>query len=205
MPRDPLDGAGRGRRPRHPGHDRLDERGVPAVVRAVRRAAARMRWSTLTLARIAARVPGEDRASRTHPVGPKRCRARCSARSCRTCCCAARSPASPTAGRMRAAPTYVYEFRWRSPRRRHGRRSRDGARLRLRPPRPPPTRSRSAAPTHPRRSPMPCTGRGCRFVIDGDPGWERWSERRPVQAFDADGGHIDYAPRADELAGLPAR
>ena len=43
------------------------------------------------------------------------------------------------------------------------------------------------------------------FVIDGDPGWERWSTRRPVQAFDADGGHIDYAPRADELAGLPSR
>ena len=33
-----------------------------------------------------------------------------------------------------------------------------------------------------------------RFVIDGEPGWERWSQRRPVQAFDADGGHIDYAP-----------
>ena len=44
-----------------------------------------------------------------------------------------------------------------------------------------------------------------RFVIDGEPGWERWSQRRPVQAFDADGGHIDYAPRAEELAGLPAR
>ena len=43
------------------------------------------------------------------------------------------------------------------------------------------------------------------FVVDGDPGWERWSARRPVQVFDADGGHIDYAPRADELAGLPTR
>ena len=43
------------------------------------------------------------------------------------------------------------------------------------------------------------------FVTDGDPGWERWSERRPVQAFDADGGHIDYAPRQDELDGLPER
>ncbi|MET0297884.1 MAG: carboxylesterase family protein [Microbacterium sp.] len=43
------------------------------------------------------------------------------------------------------------------------------------------------------------------FVVDGDPGWEAWSARRPVQAFDADGGHIDYAPRADELLGLPAR
>ena len=38
VPRDPLDGACRGRRARHPGHDRLDERGVPAVVRALRRA-----------------------------------------------------------------------------------------------------------------------------------------------------------------------
>jgi para-nitrobenzyl esterase len=43
------------------------------------------------------------------------------------------------------------------------------------------------------------------FVLDGDPGWESWSPRRPVQAFDADGGHIDYAPRQDELAGLPER
>ena len=43
------------------------------------------------------------------------------------------------------------------------------------------------------------------FIRDGDPGWERWSELRPVQAFDADGGHIDYAPRQDELAGLPER
>ena len=43
------------------------------------------------------------------------------------------------------------------------------------------------------------------FVVDGDPGWERWSARRPVQVFDADGGHLDHAPRADELAGLPTR
>lgn len=43
------------------------------------------------------------------------------------------------------------------------------------------------------------------FVVDGDPGWERWSARRPVQVFDADGGHIEDAPRADELAGLPTR
>ncbi|MFE5410363.1 carboxylesterase/lipase family protein [Microbacterium sp. NPDC056569] len=41
------------------------------------------------------------------------------------------------------------------------------------------------------------------FVVDGDPGWEAWSAHRPVQAFDADGGHIDYAPRQDELDGLP--
>lgn len=41
------------------------------------------------------------------------------------------------------------------------------------------------------------------FVVDGDPGWETWSARRPVQAFDADVGHIDYAPRQDELEGLP--
>ena len=43
------------------------------------------------------------------------------------------------------------------------------------------------------------------FIVDGDPGWERWSAKQPVQAFDADGGHIDYAPRADELEGLPHR
>jgi para-nitrobenzyl esterase len=43
------------------------------------------------------------------------------------------------------------------------------------------------------------------FVVGGDPGWEAWSSRRPVQAFDADGGHIDYAPRQEELDGLPER
>ena len=43
------------------------------------------------------------------------------------------------------------------------------------------------------------------FVVDGDPGWEAWSAVRPVQAFDADGGHIDYAPRQNELDGLPER
>lgn len=43
------------------------------------------------------------------------------------------------------------------------------------------------------------------FVVDGDPGWERWSAGRPVEAFDADGGHIDYAPRQSELDGLPER
>lgn len=41
------------------------------------------------------------------------------------------------------------------------------------------------------------------FVVSGDPGWEGWSARRPVQAFDADGGHLDLDPRADELDGLP--
>ncbi|MEZ3159830.1 carboxylesterase family protein [Microbacterium sp. BWT-B31] len=43
------------------------------------------------------------------------------------------------------------------------------------------------------------------FVVDGDPGWERWSARRPVQVFDGDGARVEYAPRADELEGLPAR
>ena len=43
------------------------------------------------------------------------------------------------------------------------------------------------------------------FVVDGDPGWEAWSPRRPVQVFEADGAHIEYAPRQDELDGLPQR
>jgi para-nitrobenzyl esterase len=43
------------------------------------------------------------------------------------------------------------------------------------------------------------------FVTSGDPGWEAWSARRPVEAFDADGGHNDHDPRADELQGLPIR
>ncbi|MFH8250968.1 carboxylesterase/lipase family protein [Microbacterium sp. B2969] len=44
-----------------------------------------------------------------------------------------------------------------------------------------------------------------RFVVDGDPGWEPWSSRHPVQVFDAQGAHLEYAPRADELRGLPTR
>ncbi|WP_243076791.1 carboxylesterase/lipase family protein [Microbacterium sp. SS28] len=43
------------------------------------------------------------------------------------------------------------------------------------------------------------------FVADGDPGWEAWSSRRPVRVFDGQGGATEYAPRADELRGLPAR
>ncbi|WP_345802089.1 carboxylesterase family protein [Microbacterium sp. AZCO] len=44
-----------------------------------------------------------------------------------------------------------------------------------------------------------------RFVVDGDPGWEAWTSKHPVQVFDGHGAHLEYAPRADELRGLPTR
>jgi para-nitrobenzyl esterase len=103
-----------------------------------------------------------------------------------------------------AAPTYVYEFRWRS--------ALDGMgaahamelgfvfdTLAA------PDSIALGGPDAPQSLADVMHGAWVGFVIDGEPGWERWSKRRPVQAFDADGGHIDYAPRAEELAGLPAR
>ena len=103
-----------------------------------------------------------------------------------------------------AAPTWVYEFRWRSPVDRLG--AAHGMELgfvfdRL-----------DAAdaiamggPDGPQALADAMHRAWVSFIVDGDPGWEAWSPRRPVQAFDADGGHIDYAPRQDELDGLPER
>ena len=101
-----------------------------------------------------------------------------------------------------ASPTWVYEFRWRSPV--------DGLgaahamelgfvfdHLDT------PDAVALGGPDGPRALADAMHGAWVAFVVDGDPGWERWSARRPVQAFDADGGHVDYAPRQDELAGLP--
>lgn len=100
------------------------------------------------------------------------------------------------------APTWVYEFRWRSPV--------DGLgaahamelgfvfdRLDV------PDSIALGGPDAPQRLADAMHGAWTAFAKDGDPGWEPWSPRHPVQAFDADGGHIDYAPRQDELAGLP--
>lgn len=36
------------------------------------------------------------------------------------------------------------------------------------------------------------------FVKSGDPGWEAWSARRPVQVFDAPASTLVHAPREDE-------
>jgi para-nitrobenzyl esterase len=37
-----------------------------------------------------------------------------------------------------------------------------------------------------------------KFAKTGDPGWEPWNSRRPVQTFDAPASAIVYAPREDE-------
>ncbi|WP_203582217.1 carboxylesterase/lipase family protein [Microbacterium hibisci] len=100
------------------------------------------------------------------------------------------------------APTWVYEFRWRSPVDRLG--AAHGMELgfvfdRLEAP----DAVAMGGPDGPQALADAMHGAWVAFIVDGDPGWEAWSARRPVQAFDADGGHIDYAPRQDELDGLP--
>lgn len=161
----------------------------------------RIRRSTLTLARLAARVPAKVvRAHQNrHPdarpgeilgeiVGDILLRGPVT-----------RFADSRVPG---AAPTYVYEFRWRSPVDGLGAAhamelgfvfdnlsSADSAAL--------------AGDHAPQILADAMHTAWVSFIVDGDPGWEKWSTRRPVQAFDADGGHIDYAPRADELEGLP--
>ena len=44
-----------------------------------------------------------------------------------------------------------------------------------------------------------------RFIVTGDPGWEPWDSRRLVEVFDETGAHLELAPRANELEGLPTR
>lgn len=102
------------------------------------------------------------------------------------------------------APTWVYEFRWRSPV--DGLGAAHAMELgfvfdRLAEP----DSVALGGPDAPQSLATAMHEAWVAFIRDGDPGWEAWSARRPVQAFDADGGHIDYAPRQDELAGLPER
>lgn len=166
-------------------------------------ALAKIRPSTLTIARIAARVPG--RIVRAH-------------RSRRPEATAGevlgevmsdmllRGPLTRFADSRidAAAPTFVYEFRWRSPLDGMGAAHAmelgfvfDSLAA--------PDSVALGGPDAPQRLADAMHRAWVAFVIEGDPGWEAWSARRPVQAFDADGAHIDYAPRADELVGLPAR
>jgi para-nitrobenzyl esterase len=42
------------------------------------------------------------------------------------------------------------------------------------------------------------------FARDGDPGWARWSTKRPVRSFDGADDPVVYAPRDEELRALPA-
>ena len=102
------------------------------------------------------------------------------------------------------APTWVYEFRWKSPVDRLGAAhvmelgfvfDRLGE----------PDAIGIGGPDGPQELADAMHRAWVAFVIDGDPGWEAWSPLRPVQAFDADGGRIDYAPRQNELDGLPGR
>jgi len=162
----------------------------------------RIRRSTLTIARLAARVPA--RIVRAHQVRrPTATPGEVLGEIVGDLLL--RGPITRFAdSRIAAAPTYVYEFRWRSPV--GGLGAAHGMELgfvfdTLRTP--------DAIALGGTDSPQALAdvmhAAWVAFAVDGDPGWERWSERRPVQAFDADGGHIDYAPRADELAGLPTR
>lgn len=164
----------------------------------------RITTRTLTLARLAARVPAAVvRAHRRrHPdarpgeilgeiVGDM----------------LLREPAyrlADTRLRRRAAPTWMYEFRWQSPL--------DGLgaahvvdlsfvfdRLGT-----PDALALTGADAPPALAEA-MHGAWVRFVLEGDPGWEAWDARRPAQVFDDAGGHIEYALRLDEIEALPAR
>ncbi len=103
-----------------------------------------------------------------------------------------------------ASPTWVYEFRWQSPVDRLG--AAHAMELGF-------VFDRVDTPDAvavggadaPRALAEAMHSAWVRFIVEGDPGWAPWSALRPVEAFDADGGHLEYAPRADELAGLPDR
>ncbi|HVL62746.1 MAG TPA: carboxylesterase family protein [Microbacterium sp.] len=202
VPRDPLtalvEGAGRG---------------IPVMIGSTSEeyrlwfvpsgALGKVRRSTLTLARIAARVPARivrAHRSRRPEALPGEVLGEIMSDLL------LRGPLTRFADSRTdaAAPTYVYEFRWRSPLDGMGAAHAmelgfvfDSLAA--------PDSIALGGPDAPQLLADVMHRAWVRFVIDGDPGWERWSERRPVQAFDADGGHIDYAPRAEELAGLPAR
>ncbi|GAA1986592.1 carboxylesterase/lipase family protein [Microbacterium pumilum] len=163
----------------------------------------RTRWSTVTLARVAARIP--RRIVRAHRVRrPDATAGEVIGEIISDVLL--RGPITRFAdSRVGAeAPTYVYEFRWRSPVDRLGAAhamelgfvfdrldTADAVAL--------------GGPDAPQVLADAMHRAWVSFIVNGDPGWERWSPRRPVQAFDADGGHIDFAPRAEELAGLPTR
>ncbi len=159
-------------------------------------------WLTVTVARLAARVPARIvRAHRTRRPGAKPGEVLGEVIGD----ILLRGPITRFAdSRVAAAdsPTWVYEFRWRSPV--------DGLgaahvmelgfvfdRLAE------PDAIGIGGPDGPQSLADAMHRAWVSFVVDGDPGWEPWSERRPVEAFDADGGHIDYAPRQNELDGLP--
>ena len=164
----------------------------------------RIRWITVTLARLASGVPRRivtAHRRRTPAARPGEVLGEIVGDML------LRGPLTRWADSRRergAAPTWVYEFRWKSPVDGLGAchalelgfvfdaiESSDAVAL--------------AGPHAPEALAEAMHGAWVSFVVDGDPGWESWSSRQPVQAFDADGGHIDYAPRADELAGLPTR
>ena len=160
-----------------------------------------IRWSTVTIARLASRVP--RRIVRAHRVRrPSATPGEVLGEVISDMLL--RGPVTRFAdSRIGAtAPTYVYEFRWRSPVDRLGAAhamelgfvfdtldTPDAVAL--------------GGEDAPSDLATAMHRAWVAFIVDGDPGWEAWSAKRPVQAFDADGGHIDYAPRADELAGLP--
>lgn len=161
----------------------------------------RVRWSTVTLARLSARVP--RRIVRAHR-GRRPDATPGEVLGEIVSDILLRGPITRFADSRidAAAPTYVYEFRWRSAVSRLG--ASHAMELGFVFDR---VESPDAVALGGTDAPAALAEAMHRawvsFVVDGDPGWDRWSARRPVQAFDADGGHIDFAPRADELAGLP--
>ncbi|MFB6608759.1 carboxylesterase/lipase family protein [Agromyces sp. NPDC056379] len=96
------------------------------------------------------------------------------------------------------APTWVYEFAWRSPVRELGAAHAvelgfvfDGLAG--------PDSVALAGASAPQSLASAMHGAWIAFAASGDPGWSPWSAERPVRVFDGDGDPVLPAPRLDEL------
>ncbi|MEV6738348.1 carboxylesterase family protein [Streptomyces sp. NPDC051104] len=97
------------------------------------------------------------------------------------------------------APTYVYEFAWRSNVPGLGACHAlelgfvfDSAEV--------PESAKLAGPNAPRALAREMHGAWVRFATDGDPGWPAWDARHPVRIFGGDGEPLAYGPRDTEMA-----
>lgn len=100
------------------------------------------------------------------------------------------------------APTFVYEFAWRSPH--DGMGAAHGMELgfvfdNLATP----DAIALAGSETPQKLADAMHASWVAFVKTGDPGWARWSPERPTQVFTSEGGHIALNLRGDELDALP--
>ncbi|MER6121316.1 carboxylesterase family protein [Streptomyces sp. NPDC001795] len=101
--------------------------------------------------------------------------------------------------RMGHAPTYVYEFAWRSNLPGLGSCHAlelgfvfDSAEV--------PEAAKLAGPDAPRELADEMHGAWVRFAVHGDPGWSAWDATHPMRVFDGEGNPVVHGPRDTEMA-----